>query len=74
MLPATSPIGLVDLVSEQWAWSVTSPTELVARQVFREDCPLKPVRAPSHCQNQDWIEWHLYRNIASQGINKLIVW
>ena len=38
MLPAKSYIGLVDLVSDQCAWSVTSPTGLVARKVFREDC------------------------------------
>ena len=38
MLPAKSYIGLVDLVLDKWAWSVTSPTGLVARKVFREDC------------------------------------
>ena len=38
MLPAKSYIGLVDLVSDLWAWSVTGPTGLVARKVFREDC------------------------------------
>ena len=40
MLPAKSYIGLVDLVSDYRAWSVTSPTGLVARKVFREDCHL----------------------------------
>ena len=27
-----------DLVSDQWAWSVTGPTGLVARKAFCEDC------------------------------------
>ena len=46
MLPATNPTGLVNLVSDQSAWSVTSPTGLVARKVFCEDWQFHPFFEP----------------------------